>query len=149
MATKFKNKALTVGGETFDSNFEYNVYLSLLNDYAIIYRQIPFYLMPPIVVGYHQDGEKPRKKVISQRKYIMDFVGVTANGLYVAIEAKGIATDVWTLKRDMLIWQYIVDRKTFQMPSGAQVTLDEYQVIYQDKAQETFRRELPTKKRLL
>lgn len=143
MPTKFKNQKCEYDGMLFDSKFERDVYITLRQDDTIerVFCQVPFYLMPPVVVAYKRDGEKKRKKTVSQRLYKMDFVVLTTSGEWHAIEAKGIATDVWTLKRDLLIWQYLTCLKTWGLPTDIAPLrfLSQYTVIYQAKAREDFR----------
>lgn len=143
---KFNNvKTTDANGITHDSGFEYTVYLDLCQDYPKVWRQVPFYLMESTVCEF-TSGHKPKsKKTLTRRQYIMDFVVETADGRYIAVEAKGYKTELYKTKRDIFISLYIVGGAEFVL-DGVK-TLSEYQVINMDKPLEVYRPYTKTKGR--
>jgi hypothetical protein len=149
MPTKFKNHKVTGSdGFTYDSKFEHQVYLGLCQEYTKVWRQVPIPLMPVTQV-YATIGHKPQsKKTLDVRKYIMDFVVMTTDGRYIAVEAKGVKTQLYMTKRDIFLWQYIEDEQELIL-DGNIITLSEYQVINMKLPIEIYRRYEPKRKRLL
>ena len=91
---KYKNVKTTIDGITFDSKKESARYaeLKLLARSGLIQNlrlQVPFELIPK------QDGERAVK-------YIADFV-YTENGETVVEDVKGVRTDVYRLKKKLML----------------------------------------------
>ena len=92
--SKYKNVKTTIDGITFDSKKEATRYaeLKLLARSGLIQNlrlQVPFELIPK------QDGERAVK-------YITDFV-YTENGETVVEDVKGIKTDVYKIKKKLML----------------------------------------------
>lgn len=87
---------------TFDSKREAERYL-LLRDFERMGKitdlrlQVPYELIPPQRVG---------KQVIRGVRYIADFVYRDADGNEVVEDAKGMKTDVYVLKKKLMLYRY-------------------------------------------
>lgn len=129
-------------GIEFASKFERDVYWQLSNepDITHLYCQVPFEINSLCQVRLNN-----RKKTIGRRVYIMDFLALTTDGEWHAIEAKGVATATWSLKRDLFILQYIANRNQARF-AGLVFEIAQYSVIYQARKREDYR---PLTKRLL
>lgn len=112
--SKYHSKKVTVNGITFDSKKEamrYDV-LSLLEQQGQISdlrRQVKFLLIPaqrePATVGAR--GGKKRGKLIEREvAYYADFVYRDKNGDLVVEDVKGIKTDVYVLKRKLVLYKF-------------------------------------------
>lgn len=101
--TKYGNRKTYVGTELFDSQHEADrwIELTLLQEAGEITdlkRQVPFLLIPNI---------KKSGKVISRKtQYIADFVYTDKSGKQVIEDAKGYRTEVYNLKKKLVLWRY-------------------------------------------
>ena len=99
---KYHNKKVVVNGETFDSMKEYRRYceLLLLEKGGIIsdlQRQVKFVLIP---------SQKEGKKTIERECcYYADFAyHDNETGETVVEDVKGMRTDVYKIKRKLMLW---------------------------------------------
>lgn len=108
--TKYHSRKITVDGETFDSQKEYRRWqaLRLLERAGAIQdlkRQVTFELLPairePPVIG-PRGGVKPGRLVEKPVNYIADFV-YYKDGQRVVEDAKGVRTDVYIIKRKLML----------------------------------------------
>ncbi len=99
---KYNNRKVTIDGITFDSAKEGDYYCQLkmlrmagqIKDFE---RQVPYELQPKF---------KHEGKTIRAIKYIADFVVIYPDGSEEVIDVKGEPTDVYLLKRKMLLYHY-------------------------------------------
>lgn len=114
LRSKYRNKKITVGGETFDSLKELRRWqeLKLLEDAGEITdlrRQVPFEIIPdqrePDTIGPRGGIRKGR---IIERKavYIADFVYRNQDGREVVEDCKGFRTKDYLLKRKLVLFRY-------------------------------------------
>ena len=112
--TKYRNKKITVGGETFDSMKELRRWreLKLLEkagEITDLRRQVPFEIIPdqrePDTIGPRGGIRKGR---IIERKavYIADFVYRDQDGRQVVEDCKGFRTKDYLLKRKLVLFRY-------------------------------------------
>lgn len=97
---KYKNRKITVNGETFDSQREYNRYreLVLLERVGQVYdlkRQVKFKLIPSQIVN--------GKVVERSCTYVADFV-YTDDGKTVVEDTKGFRTKDYIIKRKLMLY---------------------------------------------
>ena len=103
MRSKYGNRRITVGGETFDSQREYQRWceLKLLERAGRIsglQRQVSFELIPK------QVGERACN-------YVADFVYRDADGTMVVEDAKGMKTDVYKIKKKLMLYVHGIQIK--------------------------------------
>ncbi len=95
--SKYRNQKTQINGITFDSKHEAQRYAELLllqraGEIQGLNRQVRFELIPK------QEGERACY-------YVADFVyNVTATGEMVVEDAKGVKTDVYKIKRKLMLW---------------------------------------------
>ncbi len=99
--SKYNNRKIRVGGEVFDSKREYNRWreLRLLERSGIIcnlQRQVKFRLI---------DSQKTSERTERPCDYIADFV-YYENGSRVVEDCKGMRTDVYKIKRKLMLEKY-------------------------------------------
>jgi hypothetical protein len=95
MFHKFNASKQTVDGEEFDSKLEANFYKHLNERQVRFSRQVPFNILEKFV-----DEETGR--TIRGVSYFADFV-IERNGYTYVIDAKGMETQVYKLKRKLLL----------------------------------------------
>ena len=110
--SKFGNRKVHVGGETFDSEFEYKRWrelciLQAAGQITDLQRQVKFVLIPqqrePDTIGPR--GGVHQGKVIEQEcAYVADFVYRDDTGETVVEDAKGFRTDDYVIKRKLMLW---------------------------------------------
>lgn len=112
---KYRNKKITVDGQTFDSKKEYRIFcqLELLQKAGEIYgleRQVKYQLLPPQrepdVVG-PRGGRKPGKLLEKGVDYYADFRYTERNGQVHVLDVKSAATrkdKAYILKRKMMLY---------------------------------------------
>lgn len=105
MVSKYHNKKITVGGDTFDSTKEYSRYceLKLLERAGVISdlkRQVRFEVIPK--------QEKNGRTIERAATYIADFV-YTEDGKMVVEDCKGMRTDVYKLKRKLMLFVHGIE----------------------------------------
>lgn len=98
---KYGNKKITTEDGTFDSKREYERWcelklLSRAGSITNLRRQVPFELIPQ-----QRDG----KKTILPCRYIADFV-YSDNGNMVVEDAKGMQTEVYRIKKKLMLERY-------------------------------------------
>lgn len=99
--SKYHNKKVTVGGETFDSIKEYNRWceLNLLKragEIRDLQRQVPFELIP---------AQRIDDKVVERAaSYVADFTYHDKDGKLIVEDTKGYRTPDYVLKRKMLLF---------------------------------------------
>ena len=103
--SKYHNRKTVVDGQAFDSIREAQRWqeLRLLErggDIRNLRRQVPFELLPQCKVC----GKTLRKK-----SYIADFVYLNERGCQVVEDVKGYRTQVYELKRHMMMWLYGIE----------------------------------------
>lgn len=102
MRSKYGNRKITVGGETFDSRREYDRYRELVllaraGKIHDLVRQVKFELVP---------AQKEGKKVVERAVYyIADFVYWEGDEMIVE-DAKGVRTDVYIIKRKLMLQEH-------------------------------------------
>ena len=91
--TKYGNKTTEVGGHKFDSRKEARFFLQLQQDPAVksIRTQVKYELIPK------QQGERACS-------YVADFVVEYQDGRTVVYDVKGMKTDVYRIKRKLMLW---------------------------------------------
>ena len=99
--SKYRNRKITIDGITFDSVKEGRRYqeLKLLEKAGYvsdIRLQVPFGLLPSQKV----DGKVVERKV----SYVADFVYLDQDGKQVVEVVKGVKTDVYRLKRKLMLF---------------------------------------------
>ena len=104
--SKYNNQKIRVGGEVFDSKREYNRWceLRLLERSGIIrnlQRQVKFHLI---------DSQKTPERTERPCDYIADFV-YYENGNRVVEDCKGMRTDVYKIKRKLMLEKYNISIK--------------------------------------
>ena len=104
--TKYGNRKTAVDGIVFDSLHEANRWrdLRLMQSAGVISgldRQVSFELMPNVRT---RDG-----KMIRGIKYIADFVYTDEYGRRIVEDAKGMQTEVYKLKKKMMLWIYGIE----------------------------------------
>lgn len=104
--SKYNNQKIRVGGEVFDSKREYNRWceLRLLERSGIIrnlQRQVKFRLI---------DSQKTPERTERPCDYIADFV-YYENGRRVVEDCKGMRTDVYKIKRKLMLEKYNISIK--------------------------------------
>lgn len=104
--SKYNNQKIRVGGEVFDSKREYNRWceLRLLERSGIIcnlQRQVKFRLI---------DSQKTPERTERPCDYIADFV-YYENGKRVVEDCKGMRTDVYKIKRKLMLEKYNISIK--------------------------------------
>ena len=111
---KYHNRKITADGQVFDSQKEYNRFRELqlmVRAGAIhdLFRQVRFELIPAQYERYERYSEKTGKRIADGTrcvekavKYVADFV--YWEGDYMVVEdVKGIRTDVYILKRKLML----------------------------------------------
>lgn len=110
--SKYGNKKITVGDETFDSAKEYRRFceLKLLQRgkrISGLQRQVKFVLIPtqrePDEIGV-RGGVKPGKVIEKECAYIADFVYVNDKGETVVEDTKGFRTTEYIIKRKLMLY---------------------------------------------
>ena len=104
--SKYNNQKIRVDGELFDSKREYNRWceLRLLERSGIIQtlqRQVKFRLI---------DSQKTSERTERPCDYIADFV-YCENGSRVVEDCKGMRTDVYKIKRKLMLEKYNISIK--------------------------------------
>lgn len=112
--TKYRNRKITVGGETFDSLKELRRWreLKLLEkagEITDLRRQVPFEIIPdqrePDTIGPR--GGIRRGRIIERKAvYIADFVYKNQDGREVVEDCKGFRTKDYLLKRKLVLFRY-------------------------------------------
>ena len=99
---KYHNKKVVVNGEKFDSMKEYRRYCELLllekgGVISDLKRQVKFVLIP---------SQKEGKKTIEREcSYYADFIyHDNETGETVVEDVKGMRTDVYKIKRKLMLW---------------------------------------------
>lgn len=102
-ASKYSNKKVVVDGITFDSKKEARVYFELLllkkaGEILDLERQVNFELVPA-----QYDAVNGKKKCVEKAvTYRADFVVTHPDGEKTAIDAKGMRTPVYIVKRKLM-----------------------------------------------
>lgn len=104
--SKYNNQKIRVGGEVFDSKREYNRWceLRLLEHSGIIrnlQRQVKFRLI---------NSQKTPERTERPCDYIADFV-YYENGKRIVEDCKGMRTDVYKIKRKLMLEKYNISIK--------------------------------------
>ena len=105
--SKYNNRRKYVDGMTFDSEAEFRRWQDLRFMERAGYikdlrRQVPFELIPNLK---KKDGHIVRKVV-----YKADFV-YKENGHEVVEDVKGVKTDVYEIKKKLMLWRYGIEIK--------------------------------------
>lgn len=108
--SKYKNHRVNIDGMTFDSEAEFKRWGELrtmerCGEIKDLQRQVPFELIPNVK---KKDGHIVRKVV-----YIADFVYIE-NGEEVVEDVKGMRTDVYKLKKKLMLWRYGIEIREVQ-----------------------------------
>lgn len=112
---KYKNKKVTIDGKTFDSKKEANRYfnLKLLEKGGAIKNlqtQVKYVLIPAQYEGTGEyytrgkyKGEEKKRLVEKEISYRADFV-YEQDGQTIVEDTKGFKTDVYVMKRKMMLY---------------------------------------------
>ena len=115
---KYRNKKITVDGETFDSRREYARYreLQLLEragEIKDLRRQVQYLLIPAHYEEYERYGKKGQRLTNGRRcverecSYVADFVyRETATGKKVVEDTKGMRTKDYIIKRKLMLYRH-------------------------------------------
>ena len=101
--SKYKNKKIESEGQKFDSRKEYNRYLELMiyQESGVIQdlkRQVPFVICNKVT-------DENGKTIQRESKYIADFTYLK-DGKLVVEDAKGYRTDLYKLKKKLMLERY-------------------------------------------
>ena len=105
---KYGARKTTIDGIKFDSKHEAERYAELkllqrAGEIRDLQLQVPFELIP---------AQKRNGKTIRECKYIADFAYFDKRtGETVVEDAKGMRTDVYKLKKKMMLWEYGIEIK--------------------------------------
>jgi hypothetical protein len=114
--SKYGNRKARVDGITFDSIHEAERYIVLRDMERIgtiknLRLQVPFELIPAqreegqcYVRGPHRGEKRPGKVIERAVTYIADFTYYGANGELVVEDAKGVRTEVYKIKRKLMLY---------------------------------------------
>jgi hypothetical protein len=105
---KYHNKKIKTEDGTFDSKYEYEEWcrLKLLERGGVIrnlMRQVPYILIPTI---------RTTAGTLKQITYYADFV-YEENGIVCMVDTKGYETEVFKIKKRLLINQYVTEQRIF------------------------------------
>lgn len=116
--SKYGNRKTVVDGITFDSKKEANRFreLQLLEragKITALQRQVKYVLIPTqrefsneiYKKGAHQGHFKPGKVLEKECSYIADFAYIQ-DGAYVVEDTKGVRTEVYKIKRKLMLERY-------------------------------------------
>ena len=108
MISKFHNKKIDSPDGKFDSKYEYTVWCDLkqLEKFGVIknlQRQVKYELIPTI---------KTTAETLKTISYYADFVYYEKGVTYI-MDTKGFETDVYSIKKRLLINQYVDDTHWF------------------------------------
>lgn len=117
---KYRNKKITVEGETFDSRREYNRFLELkllerAGEISTLRRQVKFVLIPAqyektserYTRGYKKGELKQGKLIERECAYLADFVYIdNRENKKVVEDAKGVRTKEYIIKRKLMLQKY-------------------------------------------
>lgn len=114
--SKYKNKKVTIDGETFDSKREAQRWCELImlqraGEVTFLQRQVKYVLIPPQHETYERYGKKGQRLKDGQRTlekectYIADFQYHDAKtGNLVVEDTKGVRTKDYIIKRKLMLW---------------------------------------------
>lgn len=121
--SKYGNRKTVVDGITFDSKKEANRFreLQLLEragKITALQRQVKYVLIPTqrefsneiYKKGAHQGHFKPGKVLEKECSYIADFAYIQ-DGAYVVEDTKGVRTEVYKIKRKLMLERYGIQIK--------------------------------------
>lgn len=105
---KYHNKKIKTEDGTFDSKYEYEEWcrLKLLERSGVIHnlmRQVPYVLIPTI---------RTSAETLKQISYYADFV-YEENGIVYMVDTKGYETEIFKIKKRLLINQYVTKQRIF------------------------------------
>ena len=115
--SKYKNRKITVGGEEFDSQREYERWQQLrllerAGKISTLFRQVSFELIPAQYETVERISEKTGKRLKDQMRcveqkccYVADFV-YWKDGQMVVEDAKGVRTDAYIIKRKLMLKEH-------------------------------------------
>ena len=104
--SKFHNQKMRIGGREFDSRKEGRRYQELLllqraGEIHDLRCQVPFELIPP---QRYKDPVTGRWRTERGTKYVSDFCYTTSDGKSIVEDVKGVRTDVYKLKKKLMLW---------------------------------------------
>ena len=104
--SKYGNRKTTVNGITFDSKHEAHRYIELMymeraKLISNLRRQVRFTLIP----NQYRNGKLIERKT----EYVADFVYTDAYGVTIVEDAKGCRTDVYRIKRKLMLEKYGIE----------------------------------------
>lgn len=103
--SKYHNRKIEVGGETFDSQGEYNRWCELkmlerAGQITDLKRQVYFELIP----AQYEIDEKGRRRLVERALgYVADYV-YTEDGKTVVEDYKGLQTDAFKIKKKLMLY---------------------------------------------
>ena len=111
--SKYRSRKITMDGETFDSIKEFRRYqeLKLMEKAGLVYdlqRQVKFKLIPAqreFTDDVTATGKPKKGKLIEHEcSYWADFVYRDQYGFRVVEDVKGVRTEVYKIKRKLMLW---------------------------------------------
>ena len=107
---KYGNEKIELSGQTFDSKREGRRYLELqmmlkgglISDLRL---QVPFELIPA------QKDQQTGKTIERAVNYVADFVYKTPDGKTVVEDSKGYRTEVFRIKKKLMLWRHGIEVK--------------------------------------
>ena len=104
--SKYRNRKVELDGKVFDSKHEAHRWIDLkymerAKIISNLRRQVRFELIP----NQYKDGKLIERKV----EYIADFVYCNQYGQTIVEDAKGCRTDVYKIKRKMMLKKYSIE----------------------------------------
>lgn len=107
MVSKYGNRKTWLDGILFDSRREAGRWAELTlmqraGEISELRRQVRFCLIPAIL----NDNGKTRQRAVF---YVADFVYRTRDGALVAEDAKGVRTDVYKIKKKLMLWRHGIE----------------------------------------
>lgn len=108
--SKYGNEKVELSGQTFDSKREGRRYLELqmmlkgglISDLRL---QVPFELIPA------QRDPQTGKTIERAVNYVADFVYKTPDGKTVVEDSKGYRTEVFRIKKKLMLWRHGIEVK--------------------------------------
>lgn len=105
--SKYHNRKVEIDGEVFDSQGEYNRWCELkllerTGQISHLRRQVRFELIP----AQYEIDEKGRRKLVERRlEYVADYM-YTEGGKTIVEDYKGLQTDVFKIKKKLMLNVY-------------------------------------------
>lgn len=112
---KYNAHKVTTAFGKFDSSHEYNVFLNLLDKQergliSDLHRQVEYELIPAQyekVIKHLKKRDKEVEVCVEKKcSYYADFTFTDCDGKFHVLDAKGMKTDVYKLKKKLMLWRH-------------------------------------------